>query len=109
MKYFYLTLMLLITRALSAQNIFKARLIDEETKEALIGVSTQVVGKSIGSSSNEKGILEIKDIPDGKQTIVFSYIGYRSTKKSFVFPLQSTQIIEIELVPDQTSLDEVVV
>jgi iron complex outermembrane receptor protein len=109
MKLFLLTTLFFITLSCAAQNILKARIIDEETKEVLIGASAKVKATTIGSSSDEKGILEIKNVPDGLQTIEFSYIGYRAIEKSFTFPLHSENIIEIELAPTQTSLSEIVV
>lgn len=93
----------------SAQNVFKARLLDEDSKEPLVGASARLEGSSIGSSADEKGIVEIRNIPNGNQTIEFSYIGYRPKEKSYTFPLRSQEIIEIELIPEQTNLGEVVV
>lgn len=63
MKTFFISLFLLGTISGAAQNILKARLIDEETKEPLIGASAQVKGTSIGASADENGMLEIQNIP----------------------------------------------
>lgn len=93
----------------SSQNIFKARLIDEETKETLIGATGRLKDTTTGSSSDEKGILEIRNIPDGKQILEFSFVGYKTREKTIVFPLRSNNIVEIDLIPDQTNLSEVVV
>lgn len=109
MRSILLLILFAVVTSLPAQNIFKARLIDEETKEVLTGAAGRVQGTTIGSSSDEKGLLEISDIPDGKQVIEFSFVGYKTRERSFVFPLQSTSIIEIDLIPDQTNLSEVVV
>ncbi len=109
MKPLYSLLLFLITSAASAQNIFKAKMIDEETKEVLIGATGRVKGTSIGSSSDESGILEVRNIPDGNQIIEFSFVGYRTTEKTFLFPLRFIAIIEIDLVPEQTNLGEVIV
>lgn len=109
MKHLIVAFLFLATLSCPAQNILKARLFDEETKEVLVGVSAQVKGTGIGASSDEKGILEIRNIPDGDQNIVFSYLGYRNSERSFTFPLHTESIIEINLEPDQTNLSEIVI
>ena len=109
MKSFFALLLLLIATSVTAQNIFKARLIDKETKEVLTGATGHIKGTSIGSSSDENGILEIKNVPDGNQIVEFSFVGYKTKEKAFVFPLRSGTVIEIDLTPDQTNLEEVVV
>ncbi len=109
MKYFIAIALFLFTWSVSAQNILKARLIDEETKEVLAGATGQIKGTSIGSSSNENGILEIKNIPDGKQIFEFSFVGYKTKERSLLFPLRSSSVIDIDLIPDQTNLSEVIV
>ncbi len=91
------------------QSTFRARLIDEETKEPLLGATGQIKGTALGASSDEKGILEIRNVPDGSQSIEFSFVGYRRKEKSFVFPLRSNSVIEIDLIPDETNLGEVLV
>lgn len=106
--YFGIVLVFIATPVL-AQNTFKARLIDEETKEVLVGATGQIKGTVLGASSDEKGILEIKNVPDGNQTVEFSFVGYKKKEKSYVFPLRSTLVVEIDLIPDDTNLSEVVV
>ena len=40
----------------------------------------------------------------------FTHVGFEQTKKQFTFPLQNTsEVIEIELEPDDSQLGEVVV
>ena len=103
-----LTLFLLV-RTATAQNSLKARLIDEETKEVLVGATGRIKATTIGASSDERGIVKITNIPDGKQIIEFSFVGYKTSEREFVFPLRSGNIIDIDLIPDQTNLGEVVV
>lgn len=109
MKSFFGLLLFFITTSVSGQNTFKARLIDEETKEVLVGATGQIKGTNLGASSDERGILEIRNIPDGNQTLEFRFVGYKKKEKSFVFPLGSPSVIDIALVPDGTNLGEVVV
>jgi iron complex outermembrane receptor protein len=91
---------------IQAQNTFKAFLKDEETKEPLIFANIIVEDTENGASSDTTGFVELKNISDGKQTIIFSYVGYRTKEKTFIFPLnQKTPfIIYLEKAVD---LDEV--
>lgn len=109
MRAFLALLLFLSVVSVSAQNIFKARLIDEESREVLVGATCRLKGTSIGSSSDERGMVEIKNVPDGNQLVEFSFVGYKTKEKAFSFPLRSATIIEINLVPDQTNLGEIVI
>ena len=80
-----------------AQNTFRAILKDEDTKEPLIFANAVLEDTQIGAATDTSGSLTIKNIPDGKQTFVFSYVGYRSKEKSFKFPLNSDAAIIVYL------------
>jgi len=101
-------LMLLVSALTFSQNIFKATLKDEESKEPLIFANVVVEDTNIGASTDSAGFVILKNIPDGKQTIVFSYVGYRKREKSFVFPLEQASPIVIYLEKDE-DMGEVVV
>lgn len=92
-----------------SQNIFKAIIKDNESKDILIGVNATLNKTTNGASSDENGIITILNIPDGEQHITFSYLGYETKTKSFLFPLPTTNPIEIFLEPDEEMLEEVVI
>src|SRR5690242_12318549 len=50
--------------------------VDAETQETLIGAVVTVRGTKLGGVTNKSGFFSIKNIPAGKQTISFFYIGY---------------------------------
>ena len=100
-------ILLLLPFLATAQNTFKATIIDEKTKEPLLGVSVILEGTQNGSTSDEKGFIELKNVPDGKQTIRFQSVGYGKKEKSFTFP--QTKSVEIYLEPSVENLEEVVV
>ena len=52
--------------------------LDEKTGEHLPFVNVQVKGTNIGTVTDESGHYFLKDLPIGKQTIVFSYVGYET-------------------------------
>ncbi|GBE28713.1 colicin I receptor precursor [bacterium BMS3Bbin03] len=91
-----------------AQNSFTAFVKDKETKEPLIGVNVIVEGTTRGASSDANGKVILQNIPNGKQTLVFSYIGYETVEKSYVFPLRETGMIVIYLEPSPLNLGEVI-
>jgi len=80
------------------QNSFKAIIKDEDSKELLPFANVVVEDTPIGASADSMGVVIVTNIPDGKQTLEFSYIGYRTKDKSFVFPFAQTEpvIIYIE-------------
>ena len=96
-----LTLIVLANIA-QAQRTFTAIIKDKETKEPLIGANCILKGTTIGSSADKNGKIILQNIPVGKQTLQFSYVGYQTVEKEFEFPLQDTSSINIYLEPDLT-------
>lgn len=80
-----------------AQNTFTAILKDEASKQPLVYANAVVEGTKIGGSSNAEGRVVIKNIPNGKHTIIFSYVGYRKKEKTYRFPLKDNQVITLYL------------
>ena len=91
------------------QNSLKVVIKDSETKEPLIGATAVLEKTTKGASADVNGMLLIEDIPDGKQLIVFSYVGYETRKDTFDFPLSSTEAVEILLMSSEEELEEIVV
>ncbi|HFX18006.1 MAG TPA: TonB-dependent receptor, partial [Flavobacteriales bacterium] len=85
---------------IQAQNTFKAILKDEKTKEPLIYANVLVEDTQIGASTDEKGFVVLNNVPNGKQTIIFSYVGYRTKEKTYTFPLKTTEPLTIFLEPN---------
>lgn len=91
----------------TSQQTFKVNVLDEKTKEPLLGVSVILEGTQKGTTTDAKGLAEILNIPKGKQTIIFQLVGYRKMKKIFLFPQDN--IIDLFLEPSAEELDQVVV
>jgi outer membrane receptor for ferrienterochelin and colicins len=101
---------MLYTAVAIGQHTLKAIVKDSESKEALFGATALVQGTTIGSSTNENGRLEISNIPDGAQTIIFNYLGYESITINLVFPLASSQVIQILLTQNKgEALEDVII
>lgn len=105
-----ITIILLVPVFANAQNIFKATIKDSLTNEVLIGSTAVVKVTANGSSADLNGKIEIKNIPNGKQTIVFSFIGYEKKELTFIFPLaDSLQEQTVYLKSEAKEMEEVIV
>ncbi len=109
MRLFFILLIFFFAQSSLAQNIFKSKIVDEISKEPVIGATGILRGTNLGSSSDIVGSLTISNVPNGKQEIEFRSIGYKTKVRSFSFPLSNSDTIEVKLEPAQTNLDEIVV
>jgi len=111
MKNFILPLLaILYTSILFSQNSFRAIIKDGETREVLFGANAIIKGTVNGASSNQNGFLEITNIPNGTQTIIFSFIGYNEKSEIYEFPLTLSEPLEILLsASEDEHLEEVII
>lgn len=110
MKKIILLLFVIINIAtLYGQNTLKVIIKDTYRKESLVGASAIVKGTNIGATSDINGFLELKAIPDGKQIIVFSFVGYELKTDTFNFPISQIIPIEILLSSNTEEMEEVVI
>jgi len=109
MKYFIVPLLALWTFNINAQNSLKAYLKDKETKEPLFSATASLQGTTNGAATDLNGYVELKNIPDGKQVIVYRYIGYEERTDTIEFPLVNNDPIEILLGSADEEMEEVVI
>ena len=104
-------LLLLMAAPLLAQ--YDAHLVghvlDEKTGEHLPYVNIQIKGTNIGTVSDESGHYFLKDLPIGRQIVVFSYVGYETLELPVT--LEADKTIELKAVIHEFSqqLNSVVV
>lgn len=91
------------------QNNFKANINDAETKEPLIGVTAMLQGSTNVTSADQNGSIELKNIPSGKQIILFRFIGYEERSDTLYFPLVQSDGMEILLFHEDEEMEEVVI
>ncbi|MEH6769774.1 TonB-dependent receptor [Maribacter arcticus] len=72
-------------------------------------VNIYLKNTELGTSSNENGWYELKNIPPGKYTLIASTIGYIPFSQLIVVKKGQEQFIEIDLKPSIESLEEMVV
>ena len=83
--------------------------LDAHTQEHLSFVNVQIKGTSMGCLTDESGHYYLKNLPEGKHTIIFSMMGYETLEKSVV--LHRDMLIEINVAISEKSflMDNVVV
>jgi len=103
------TILLLLPLFTKAQNSFVAVIKDQDTKQPLQGASIQIKDLKLSVITNDKGIIVLKKIPDGKYDVEISNVGFQKGEQSFKFPLASADTIQIFLKSETSMLDEVTV
>jgi|GEM_PF-161884 len=90
------------------QNALNVMVKDKESNEPLIGANCVLKGTSIGESADLLGKITIQNIPNGKQTFVFSYVGYRTVERVFDFPINAKTTTTIFL-EQEITLDAITI
>ncbi|WP_259017085.1 TonB-dependent receptor [Emticicia fluvialis] len=80
---------------------------DSKTKESLTGATVSIKGTTNGGTTDAEGRINLKGVADGEQTVVFSFIGYKTSNQKISFPLMADIIILLE--SNDEELEEVVV
>ncbi|MCA9733411.1 MAG: TonB-dependent receptor [Deferribacteres bacterium] len=77
----------------------RGAIVDEVTKQPLIGANVQVFGTNRGSTTNVDGVFEINDLPENVYKLKISYIGYLSYLETDVRVIRrkTTSVKEIGL------------
>lgn len=109
MKQFLIVFFFTLASNAYSQNTLKAFIKDASTNEPLTGATGVLQNTTIGASADLNGYIEIKNIPNGKQTIIYSFIGFMQRKDSLIFPLTQADTLTIFLESEARSLDEVTV
>ncbi len=94
MKTTFLIFFILLSQLIYSQNIFRATIKDEKTKEPLIGVNVYIPLLKLGSVSDTSGDAEIRNIPNGSYDIKLSYIGYKTFLLKISFPLSEKNKVQ---------------
>ena len=80
--------------AQTRSTVVKGRVLEYETGKPLENVNVFASGTTWGTTTNESGFFQIKNLPPGNHEIVASMIGYESQTK--IVQLKSGTIVELE-------------
>ena len=117
MKTTYLFLLLLtlfyvsdaFPQAQKSEGMLSGYVQDKKNKEGLPSVTIIVKGTVQGTSSRSDGTFVVKNIPEGKQTIVAQYVGYKPQEIDITVESGKNNEIRFELEEDMFNLEQVVV
>lgn len=101
---FFLALVLSSFSTVSAQHTYRATVQYGLDSSPLVGVNVLVEGTTIGTSSGPQGLVALSNVPSGSQTIVFSFVGYETTRRTLVFPLDDPESIYVIKMEEDTIL-----
>lgn len=107
-----LTFLLLNTSILNAANTGKiaGKVIDNDTKEPLIGINIIIQGTSTGAATGVDGSYVINNVEPGIYTLVFSGVGYQKvTVTNVSVSSDFTTRIDMSLAIESIGLEQVVV
>ena len=114
MKLLHLTTIIIISATFvfgqeTALSIY-GRVVDNLTKEPLIGANVIILGTDYGAATNDQGEFSISNVPPNTYQVRASVIGYNSVTKTDigVMPGRPAQI-EFELISTAIELESVVV
>ena len=93
--------------AVMAQNQLIVTIKDIQTRSPLVGAGVICVGVQNGTSTDANGLAILKNLPQGKQTIKASFVGYLTIVREVMLPQSDTLTLFLE--NDKELLDEVVV
>ena len=92
----------------SDANIF-GHVLDKRNGEHLPFISVILKGTTIGTTTDNSGHYFLKNLPEGKFTLEYKSLGYKTVTKEVTLKNGKTLEINIEMEEDQIALDGVVV
>jgi len=72
----------------------RGRVVDAKTGEPLIGANVLVEGTMLGAATDINGEYLISNVPAGNQTLIVSYVGYQTQRRSNVLVMVDQTIKE---------------
>lgn len=102
-------LLLFSSQAALAQHHFIARIINDNTHLPVSGAVVSIPEMNLGSYSDSTGLTIITHVPEGKQQIRISCVGYETKNVSVNIPQMAGDTLQIDLEPTGQELHEVII
>lgn len=103
----FIIVCLLLSNIITYSQTILNGVITDTTGEVLLGATIMLKDKNLGASSNEKGEYSL-ELPNGKHTIIFSYIGYQNESRSIIANGKPIKL-NVKLTQTTEALNEVVI
>lgn len=90
--------------------ILRGHVADKESGEPLLGVNVQLIGTTLGASTDAEGSYQINDVRAGVYSVQFSLLGYKKTviEKVTIIPDLRTQLdVSLESSPIEMQAMEI--
>ncbi|MDI6402308.1 TonB-dependent receptor [Balneolaceae bacterium ANBcel3] len=98
------------TTSESGRGVVRGTITDATDNEPLPFATILVEGTNFGTSANEEGFYELRNIPPGRYNLRFSFVGYQARTFYEIQISRNRDIrLDVELEPDPDLLDEIVV
>ncbi len=92
-----------------APGAVSGRVVDAESDLALPGASVRIAGTALGAATDLEGRYRLGGVPEGEQTLVVSFIGYRPEQVTITVPSGSSVVQDVALSVDVIEGREVVI
>jgi TonB-dependent receptor len=83
------------------------RIIDSGSSEPLPGANIVILGSSRGTSSDIEGKYQLLQVPEGKHSLIITYIGYKKKEVEVTVIDKQTVFIDITLQYDAINMSEI--
>lgn len=80
---------------------------DSLNGEVIAYANVVVKGTTIGATTDSRGYFQIAAVPEGKQQVIFSCIGYTKQEKEIIIRSEKITQVKVELSPASVKLQEV--
>lgn len=92
-----------------AEGIIKGKIVDVETRQALVGATVYAEGIGVGVTADAEGYFVLKLNAKGTVMLQFRSVGYAELRKEVVVGDKEIQLGVVEMRPDVIGLSDVVV
>lgn len=99
---------MLLSHWIMAQNTFRVKVTNDQTKTVLRGATATIPNLKLSAAADTSGLITIRNIPNGRFEIEISFTGFAKSEKVYSFPQSNPQqIIAVNLEPETGELAEV--
>ena len=91
-----------------AQNSINGKIVDENGDPA-IGSTISIKGTTLGTTVDISGNYQLNNIPNGTQTLVISFIGYKTINQTIIIGKNDQLSFNATIFPENKLLDQVIV